>query len=799
MPDPIEIHIGGEPAYVGRPVRRVEDRRFLLGQGSYVDDNALPSAVHAVFVRSPHAHARVAGIDRGSVEGMPGVLLVLTGRDWEAGGLGDLPCLWRVDFSDGRRMNEVTRPALALDTVRHVGDTVAAVVAKTLPEARDAAEALEVTYELLPAVADTAAAAEPGAPRVHPEIGSNLVFEIELGDPEGVAKILEEAPRVVRLDVVNNRIAPAPMEPRALIGDYREGDDSYTLWTQSQNPHLLRQWIADNSLKVPEHKVRVVSPDVGGGFGQKIYHYPEEAVVLWASWTLRRPVRWTATRSDHFVVDTHARDHVTRCAMALDGEGRILALDIDTIANVGAYLSGMGAGIPGAFYPPHVTGLYDVPAARCRVRGVYSNTTPVDAYRGAGQPEAAFTLERLMDTAARELKMDPLELRANNVVPPDRFPFSNAVGRHYDSGDYPGLLKLLEDAAGYSALVKERRERRDDGLRMGIGLSGVVESTGGPSSRAASGAGRRVPCYDSACARVHPSGKLTVFCGGHSHGQGHATTFAQIAAEMLGCDIRSVEIVEGDTDRTPFGLGTFGSRTLLTVGMAVTHAVHKVIGKGRKIAAHLMECDARDVVFESGRYTIAGTNRGVGFADVARAAYRIDDYPEDLEPGLEETAFYDPPGRATSSGIHLCVVLVDPVDGTVRLRNYWTVDDVGRVINPMVVEGQIHGGVAQGVGQALLEHCRFDESGQLPAGSFMDYAMPRADHLPSIGTEFQETLCADNPLGAKGVGESGTIGAPAAVVNAVVDALSEFGVRHIDMPLTPERVWRAVRGGRTSD
>ena len=793
MSDTVQVNIGDDPAYIGRPVKRVEDHRFLMGQGNYVDDNGFPNAAHAVFVRSPHAHAEIVDIARDSVEGMPGVLLLLTGRDWEEEGFGDLPCLWRVDFSDGRRMNEITRPALALDKVRHVGDTVAAVVAETLPEARDAAEALDVTYEPLPAIADTAAAIESHAPLVHPEIGSNMVFEIDLGDPDGVAKVLEEAPHVTRLDIVNNRIAPAPMEPRALIGDYRQGDASYTLWAQSQNPHLLRQWIADNSLKVPEHKVRIVSPDVGGGFGQKIYHYPEEATVLWASRTLGRPVRWTATRSDHFAVDTYARDHVTRCAMAFDGEGRILALDVDTIANVGAYLSGMGAGIPGAFYPPHITGLYDVPTARCRVRGIYSNTTPVDAYRGAGQPEAAFTLERLMDTAARELMMDPLELRAKNVVPPGRFPFTNAIGRHYDSGDYPGLLRMLKDVAGYDRLLKEQRGGRDDGLRMGIGLSGVVESTGGPSSRISSKVGRRVPGYDSASVRVHPSGKVTAFCGGHSHGQGHATTFAQIVAEMLGCDIGSVEIVEGDTDRTPFGLGTFGSRTLLTVGMAVTHAVDKVIKKGLKIAAHLMECDAKDVVFESGRYTIAGTNLSVGFVDVARAAYRIDNYPEDLEPGLEETAFYDPPGRATSSGIHLCVALVDPTDGTVGLRDYWSVDDVGRVVNPMVVEGQIQGGVAQGVGQAILEHCVFDEDGQLLTGSFMDYAMPRADDLPSIGTEFQETLCADNPLGAKGVGESGTIGAPAAVVNAVVDALSAFGVRHIDMPLTPERVWKAVR------
>ena len=798
MSEPVTLEFGNDAAYIGRPVRRVEDDRFLMGQGNFVDDVASPNASHAVFVRSPHAHAAITSIDKESVRGMPGVLLVLTGKDWVENGLGDLPCLWQVDFSDGRRMNEITRPAIAVDKVCHVGDTVAAIVAESLSQARDAAEALQVAYETLPVIVDTASAVEPDAPLVHPDIESNLVFDIDLGDRQGVSDAIAGAAHVTRLNVVNNRIAPAPMEPRALIGDHQRGDDSYTLWAQSQNPHLLRQWIADNSLQVPEHKIRVVSPDVGGGFGQKVYHYPEEATVLWASRLLGRPVRWTATRSDHFIVDTYARDHVTKCAMAFAEDGKILAIDIDTIANIGGYLSGMGAGIPGAFYPPHITGLYDIPTARCRVRAIYSNTTPVDAYRGAGQPEAAFTLERLLDTAAREMNVDPLALRARNVVEPDRFPFSNPIGRHYDSGNFPGLIETLKDVAGYEKLRREQRQGRRDGMRLGIGISGVVESTGGPSSRIASKIGRRIPGYDSASARVHPSGKVTVFCGGHSHGQGHATTFAQIAAEMLGCDIGSVAIVEGDTDRTPFGVGTFGSRTLLTVGMAVTHAVDKVIKKGLKIAAHLMECDASDVVFASGRYTIAGTNRSVEFVDIARAAYRMDDFPEDLEPGLEETAFYDPPGRATSSGIHLCTALVDPMDGSVKLRDYWSIDDVGRVINPMVVEGQIQGGIAQGIGQALLEHCVFDDSGQLLTGSFMDYAMPRADNLPSIGTEFQETLCLDNPLGAKGVGESGTIGAPAAVVNAVVDALSDLGVRHIDMPLTPERVWQAIRAATDS-
>ena len=583
-----------------------------------------------------------------------------------------------------------------------------------------------------------------------------------------------------------------------MIGSYRQGDDTYTLWAQSQNPHLLRQWIADHTLRVPEHKLRVVSPDVGGGFGQKIFEYPEDAVVLWASKLLGRPVRWTGTRSENLLVDTYARDHVSQGAMAFDDDGRILALDIDTIASVGGYLNGMGAGICGAFYPVHLTGLYDIPAARCRIRGVYTNTTPTDAYRGAGQPEAAFLLERLLDTAAREMNVDPFDLRSRNVLEPDQFPYTSAMGRLYDSGNYPGLIEITKAESRYEELRREQRESADGGLRMGIGIAGVVESTGGPSSRNAATIGRRIPTYDSATVRVHPSGTVTVMCGGHSHGQGHATTFAQIAAEMLGCDINSVDIVEGDTDRTPFGLGTFGSRTLLVVGIAITRAVDKVIAKGAKIAAHLMECDDKDVVFEAGRYTIAGTNQSVDFTEIVKAAYLVENYPEDLEPGLEETAFYDPPGRATTSGIHLCVVLVDPTDGTIRLRDYWSIDDVGRAINPMVVEGQLHGGIVQGLGQVLMENCVYDESGQLLTGTFMDYAMPRAEDVPSFATAFQETLNPDNPLGAKGVGESGAIGPPPAVVNAVVDALADLGVRHIDMPLTPERVWKAIRDAAKS-
>ena len=793
MPGKSDARENSKSAYIGQSVKRLEDYRFLIGRGRFVDDFKILHAAHAAFVRSPHAHARIADISTEPTRAMSGVLAVLTGKDWQDAGLGILPVPWRVSFSDGRPMNEVTRPALALGEVCHVGDTVAAVIAETAHQARNAADALLVKYDDLPAVADTSQAAEANSSLVHTHLGTNIVFDLELGDRAAVAEAFSGATHVTRMRLINNRVAPAPLEPRALVGIYDQADESYTLWAQSQTPHLLRQWIADFSLLVPEHKVRVVSPDVGGGFGQKIYHYPEEPVVLWASRLLGRPVRWTSTRAENLAVDTYGRDHVTECSLALDGEGRFLALDVDTIANVGAYLSGMGAGIPGHFYPPHLTGLYDIPVARCRVRAVYSNTTPVDAYRGAGQPEAAYVVERLIETAARELGIDPCAVRARNVVTPERFPYTNALGKRYDSGDYPRLFANLRESAGYEALRSEQARSRDDGLRLGIGLAGVVESTGAPPSRVSMAMGREFPTFDSASVRVHPSGKVTVFCGAHSQGQGHATTFAQIAAERLGRPLDTVEIIEGDTDRTPFGSGTYGSRSLSVVGIAIDRAAEKIVGKGARIAAHLMECDIDDVVFEDGRFAMPGTNRNVKFETVAATSYRLDNYPEDLEPGLEETVFYDPPDRNISSALHLCVVSVDLETGNVTLRDYLSIDDVGRLINPMVVEGQVQGGIVQGIGQALMEHCIFDGDGQLLTGSFMDYGMPRADIVPSISTVFQETLSPNNVLGVKGVGESGSIGAPAAIVNAVVDALSDLGVCHIDMPLTPMRVWQAIQ------
>ena len=554
------------------------------------------------------------------------------------------------------------------------------------------------------------------------------------------------------LELINNRIAPSPLEPRATVGMHDAADDRYTLWTSSQNPHLVRRWLAEDSLRIPEHRIRVVSPDVGGGFGQKIAHYPEEPIVLWAAKLFGRPVCWTGTRSENLMEDTQARDHVTRCRMAFDREGLILAIEVDTIAAIGAYVSAFGAAIPGYFYAPLLAGMYRTPAIHARVRGVYTNTVPIDAYRGAGRPEATYVVERLVEAGARELGLDVKEIRGRNLIRASDFPYLSPLGMRYDSGNYEGLLRKLDEAVDYAALREEQRRLRGEHKLMGIGLAGFIDSSGGSPSRLAARLGRRVASWDNAVVRVHPTGKITVFCGGHSHGQGHATTFAQIVAHRMHCAVEDVDIVEGDTDRIPYGHGTYGSRSLSVIGVAIALATDKVLAKGAKIAAHLMECAETDVTFVAGHYVVAGTDRSVGFGAVVQAAHHLHAYPPGLEPGLEETAFYDPPGRNVPAALHLCVVLVDAETGTVRIRDYHAIDDVGRVINPMIVEGQIHGGLGQGIGQAILEQVVYDRSGQLLTGSFLDYAMPRATDLPSFKTARQETLVARQPPGREGGG-----------------------------------------------
>ncbi len=785
-------------AVIGQPILRREDERLLRGRGRFVDDHRLPHTAHLALLRSPHAHARIASIDTSAAAKMPGVLGILTGDDWVAAGFGALPCIWQVDSSDGRAMNEATRPALARGKVCHVGDIVAAVVALSANQAADSAEAIAVGYEALPAVVETASALGPDAPQVHERFGTNLCFDIEFGDRAKVDAAMAGAARVTSLELVNNRVAPSPLEPRATLGVYDRDEDRYTLWTSSQNPHLVRRWLAESSLGIPEQRIRVISPDVGGGFGQKISHYPEEPLVLWAAKLFTRPVCWTGTRSENFLEDTQARDHATRCRMAFDAEGHILALDVDTIAALGAYATAFGPSIPGYFYAPLLAGMYKTPAIHARVRGVYTNTTPVDAYRGAGRPEATYVVERLIEAGARELGIDAREIRRRNFLLASDFPYVSPVGMRYDSGNYAGLVDKLEGLVKYTALRAEQKKLHAEGRYMGIGLSGFIDSSGGSPSRVAAKLGRRVASWDNAVVRVHPTGKITVFCGGHSHGQGHATTFAQIVADRMHCPVEDVDIVEGDTDRIPYGHGTYGSRSLSVIGVAIALATEKVVAKGAKIAAHLLECAEPDVTFSEGRYVVAGTDRSVDFRRVVHAAHHVDSYPAGLEPGLEETSFYDPPGRNVPAALHLCAVLVDPETGVVTVRDFYAIDDVGRVINPMIVEGQIHGGIAQGIGQALMENMVYDAEGQPTTGSYMDYAMPRASDLPSFRTARQVTLSPDNLLGVKGAGESGTIGAPAALVNAVIDALAPLGVRHLDMPLTPLRVWEAIQSKRSS-
>jgi carbon-monoxide dehydrogenase large subunit len=786
---------------IGCRVVRREDERLLRGHGRFVGDHRAQGEAHVVLVRSPHAHARLLDIDTAQAHAMPGVLGVFTGDDWRAEGFGELPCLWRVDSSDGTRMREAPRPAIvACDggrgVVRHVGDVVAAVVATSALEAMDAAEMVATAYEPLPAAVCTARALDVDAPVVHQAFGTNLCFDITFGDQAAVADAMEHAAHVTELTLVNHRVAPCPMEPRAAFGVYDSDDDRYTLWTSSQNPHLVRRWLAESSLRIPEHRVRVVSPDVGGGFGQKIAHYPEEPIVLWSARRFRRPVRWQGTRSENLIEDTHGRDHFTRCRMAFDSNGAIVAVDVDTLAAIGAYLSAFGAAIPGYFYAPLLGGMYRTPSIHARVRGVYTHTTPVDAYRGAGRPEATFVLERLIEAGAREMDIDVREIRRRNFLRRSDFPYISPVGMRYDSGNYEGLMDLMERLVDYEALREQQRQLRERGEYIGLGLAAFVDSAGGSPSRIAAQLGRRVASWDNAVVRVHPTGKVTVFCGAHSHGQGHATTFAQIVADRLHRPIEDIEVVEGDTDRIPYGHGTYGSRSLAVVGVAVALATDKIVTKGARIAAHLLECAEGDVAFQDGRYLIRGTDRSVPFEAVVHAAHHLDAYPEGLEPGLEEASFYDPPGRNVPAGLHLCVVAVDIDTGRVRVRGFWAVDDVGRVINPMIVEGQVHGGIAQGIGQALMEAVVYDDEGQLLTGSLMDYALPRASDLPPFVTGLQETLAPDNVLGVKGAGESGTIAAPAAVVNAVLDALAPLGVRHLDMPLTPFRVWSAIAAAR---
>jgi carbon-monoxide dehydrogenase large subunit len=785
---------------IGAPVRRREDQRFITGQGRYVDDLTLPGQLYAHIVRSPHAHARLASIDTAAARSAPGVVAVYTGADMAATGVGSLPCGWLVRNKDSSPMVEPPHLPLCVDRVRHVGDQVAVVVADTRQHAAEAAGLVDVEYDELPAAATIPEAIAADAPLVWDQAQANTCYDWEIGDAAATEAAFAGAHTVVTLDLVNNRLVPNAMEPRSAIGSYEPGTGDYTLYTTSQNPHLIRLLMGAFVLHIPEHKLRVVAPDVGGGFGSKIFHYAEEAIVTWAAGKLGRPVKWTAQRSEAFMSDAHGRDHISHAELALAQDGTFLGLRVKTVANMGAYLSTFAPAVPTYLYATLLAGCYRTPAIHCTVRAVFTNTVPVDAYRGAGRPEAAFLIERLVDNAARALDLDRADIRRKNFLRPEDFPYATPVGLTYDVGDYHATLELALQHADYSGFEPRRAEARSRGKLRGIGISTYVEACGIAPSAVAGALGARAGLYESAQIRVHPTGSVTVYTGTHSHGQGHETAFAQIVSDYLGVPLEQIDVVHGDSAKSSFGMGTYGSRSLAVGGSAIVKALDKVAAKAKKIAAHLLEASPDDIELAGGAFAVAGTDRKKTLGEIALAAYIPHNYPiEELEPGLDETAFYDPKNFTYPAGCHIVEIEIDPETGVVEVARVTVSDDIGRVINPMIVDGQIHGGLAQGIGQALLEECVYEAgSGQLVTGSYMNYTMPRAADLPFFDVGIHVTECTHNPLGVKGCGEVGTIGVPPAVINAVVDALAHLGVTHIDMPATPEKVWRAIRDAKAS-
>ena len=784
--------------YIGQSVKRVEDQRFITGKGQYTDDITLPGMTYATFIRSPLAHANIKNIDLSAAKNAPGYVASFVGGDIPEA-IAGVPCGWQVDFKNGDTMKEPPHPLLARTKALHVGDGIAVVIAETQAQAKDAAAMVEVEYEELPAVTDISEALKDGAPQLHDGVPNNKIFDWELGSGlDAVDSALASASHVTKLDIVNQRLIPNAIEPRCAIGDYDDSRDYHTLYTSSQNPHVIRLLMCAFVLGLPEHKVRVVAPDVGGGFGSKIFHYAEEALMVWVAKQIKRPVKWTAERTESFLSDGQGRDHKTKAQMGFDSDGKMVALKVETDANLGAYLSTFSTAVPTYLHGTLMQGLYTTPAVHITVNAGVTNTAAVDAYRGAGRPEATYVIERLVETAAAEMGVDPAELRLKNFIPPfegsDAEPgYQTQVALQYDSGNYEGVLNRLLEMSDYENLKKERETARANGKLMGIGFSTYIEACGIAPSAVVGSLGARAGLFEAANIRVEPTGSVTLFTGSHSHGQGHETTFAQLIADDLGIPLENVEIVHGDTGKVPFGMGTYGSRSLAVGGSAIVKSLEKIKEKGAKIAAHLLEASAEDLDFADGKWTVKGTDKSVAFGDVSLTAYVPHNYPEGLEPGLDETSFYDPANFTYPFGAHMAVVEVDPDTGKVDLKRFIACDDVGNVVNPMIVEGQIHGGVAQGIGQALLEGAVFDESGQLNTASYLDYAMPRADDLPSFELDRTVTPCPHNPLGAKGCGEAGTIGSTPAVVNAVVDALSPMGVTDLEMPLSPQRVWAAMQ------
>ena len=778
---------------LGASIKRREDPRFITGKGNYTDDLNLQGMTHAAFVRSPHANAKIRKIDTAKASKAPGVVAIFTGKDMV--GVNSLPCGWLLP--------ELKIPAhmpLASDAARYVGDPVAIVIAESQSAASDAAELVAVDWDVLPSVTKTEKAAAKGSPQIHEVAPNNEAFKWQIGDAAATDAAFKSAPVVVKKRIINQRLVANPMEPRACVARYDESTGDWTLWVTSQNPHVHRLLMTAFVLGIPEHKVRVIAPDVGGGFGSKIFLYNEETVCTWATKQIKRPIRWTSSRREAFQTDAHGRDHVTDAEVALSKDGKFLALRVKTIANLGSYLSTFAPAVPTYLYATLLNGVYEWGAIHAEVTGVFTNTTPVDAYRGAGRPEACYLLERMVDAAAAALKMDPADIRKKNFIPKFDNGYQTKVALSYDSGNYAAAFDKLLAMLDYKKFRTEQAAARAKGRLMGIGFSTYIEACSIAPSKVVGALGAQAGLWESGKVQVHPTGKVSVFTGSHSHGQGHETTMAQIVADSLGIPMDDIEIVHGDTGRVPFGMGTYGSRSASVGGTAIVMSLNKIKEKGKKIAAHLLEANPKDMEYVGGQFVVKGSpQKAIPFGTVALTAYVPHNYPEGVEPGLEETSFYDPANFCFPFGAHACVVEVDPDTGHVKILRYLAVDDVGNVINPMIVDGMVHGGIAQGVAQALWEGAVYDEdSGQLVSGSMMDYTLPKADMLPFYETDRTETPTPVNPLGVKGAGETGTIASTPAVVNAVVDALSVLGVDHIDaMPLTPERVWMTAQAAKS--
>ncbi|MEM7694581.1 MAG: xanthine dehydrogenase family protein molybdopterin-binding subunit [Pseudomonadota bacterium] len=776
---------------IGARVLRKEDKRFITGEGRYTDDIVEHNMAQGVFLRSPHAHAKIVSIDTSAAEAMPGVVGVVTGQQLIDGAVGNIICGWMIYSKDGSPMKAAPWKVMDPEVVRHVGQPVALVVAESKSEAEDAAEAIVVEYEELPAITDFSKAMDAGVPQVHPEAENNLICDWQLGDEAATDSAFASAAHVVELELEQNRLVPNAIEPRAAIASYNKAEDHFTLNSTSQNPHVARLVLSAFYNIAPEHKLRVIAPDVGGGFGSKIYIYPEEITCLWAAKHLGRPIKWVADRTEAFMTDAHGRDHVTKAKLALDADHKFIGLKVDTIANIGAYMSLFSSATPTYLYATLLAGQYTTPNIYANVKLVYSHTTPVDAYRGAGRPEATFVVERIVEAAARQLGVSPIELRRKNFI--QTFPYQTPVLMNYDPTDFNALLEKGLAAIKYDEYPARKAEAEARGKLRGLGMSCYIEACGLAPSKAVGQLGGGVGQWESAEVRVNPVGTIELLTGSHSHGQGHETTFAQVIADRFGLPVDNVAIVHGDTDKIQFGMGSYGSRSG-PVGMgAIAKALAKVEAKAKKLAGHLLEADENDIVIENGELKVAGTDKKLAWHEMTLGAYTAHNIPDDMEPGLSEKAFYDPANFTFPAGTFICEVEVDPATGVTQVINFVAVDDFGVIVNPNVVEGQVHGGLAQGIGQALFEEAIYDANGQLLTASYMDYCMPRADDLPNFSLDHVVTPNPNNPLGVKGCGEAGAIGAPAAVINAVTDAV---GHEHVTMPATPEKVWRALQQNR---